>query len=313
MAFSLPIWLQEQKYAGWPYRVLYPLEWTSLKAVFSEAALRPVKVWLVLIPFVAGLVSTFPIEVIWPGGKIVFGGDFQPPFSFLLSYLAAVFFLFAYAIFWIRCPEFVRKHEAKYDTIPTNTTRAEVAWMIRSQCLSCLASNLKLPNGSEYLRDTSGSYRIKSSQNGPLEMPDQEDLVLLQNLWEKAANYTTRQIYRENGSRVAPILTNEVVEAFFEDSDFGGRTHLAENGSMPVNLFNLMFAPSLRIKENKEDKELIAAAAYSALYIALSESRPIARLITSVFVLLSVILGVVVVIQITIRGLLLFGGMTFTG
>ena len=64
--------------------------WHKLKTAFTKTAMQPIKAWLIVIPFVAGFVSLFPIEI---ADFVTIGGDFKPPFSFTLSYFAAVLYM----------------------------------------------------------------------------------------------------------------------------------------------------------------------------------------------------------------------------
>lgn len=297
--------VQELRHNEIPLSLLYPPEWHKLKSAFTSTALTPVKLWLFVIPFIAGLVSIFPIEIVTQNIEIEFGGKFQAPFSVLLSYIGAVSYMAAYALFSLRCPDFVKSHAPKFDKLPETTTRTEITDTIRKFTTGCLPNRFKTKSGKFFTRRAGRYYLDEEFADLEIQKVDTEHAAEFQNFWKANADYTAEKLFHENGSRLTPLLT-ECDLNLYDVTDFNEEIHPLYGTRLNEHLFNLIFVSSLRILQKNEDRNLIASLAYTALYTTLSEARAISRFFVYLLTVFSAGIGVFLVVQIVVRGFTLF-------
>jgi hypothetical protein len=297
--------VQDLRHNEIPFSLLYPPEWHKLKSAFTSTALTPVKLWLFVIPFIAGLASIFPIEIVTQNIEIEFGGNFQAPFSVLLSYVGAVSYMAAYTIFSVRCPEFVKSHAPKFDNLPETTTRTEITDTIRKFTTGCLPNRFKTKSGKVFTRRAGRYFLDDEFADLDIQKVDIEDAAEFEDFWKATADYTAEKLFHENGSRLTPLLTDCDLN-LYHLTEFKEEVHPLTNTRLNEHLFNLIFVSSLRILQNKEDRNLIASLAYTALYTTLSEARAISRFIVYLLTVFSAGIGVFLVVQIVVRGFTLF-------
>lgn len=307
MLKTVDLWIRNARHKPRPFSYFYPLEWHRMKPAFESSALNPVKYWLIIIPFIAGLVSVFPIDINFPGANIEIGGEFQPPFNIFLSYVAAILYMISFAIFRIFCPQYVQQQKPVFSALPDGVTRTEIVDRARQAILADFSRQIKLDNGSVYLRQPGDFYKKSSVENDELFQQDVFEIREVMTKWNELSSYTAKNILLECGRRITPRETDRNQKFIFrEKSEFNEEIHFLDSENIDKNLFNMIFVPDLRILENREDRELIARMTHTALYINLSESRTVTRLIAYLLLVASSFLGLYLILQIVLRGFELF-------
>lgn len=283
-------------------RWFYPPDWHSFKPYFTNAALNPIKYWLIFIPLISGLIAMFPIQLDYQNLQIIIGGDFDFPFSLRLSYIAAISYMFAFGIYLIRMPPFVRTNPSKFDRFPESVTKTEIAKEFRKTALACLPRVFTVASGETYAKRGSGELRrieggILDAKLVPPSLQEAQELV---KYFIDSQTYTQKSLLRE---RHLPVNYGVVDEQFYKNDGLGGRPLIYDDSELDQETFRLLLFPNLRLRDRESDRDFVASKTYTSLFLCLSETRAVSRLFVSIFLFFSIVLGLIVLIQIMLEGI----------
>lgn len=298
--------VQSLKYSSSFWRHVYPPEWHKFKPWFTSSALTPIKIWLGITPVIVGLVSVLPIRVLVGTLEVKLGGEFVPPFSFLLSFVAAIIYLLSYAVFALRCPQFVRQHPPQFDRLPENTTNTDLARQYRMLALNGLPRKHTTQSGRTFVRREAGNFADDQFDASVTNCPEISDVKEMEALWFEKASYSSKAL---TSTGFFPLTANPISDAnkrYYQSDDTGGFKFKMSDYEVRKDIANLIFVPDLQILKRPDDPNFISTKTYTNVYYTLSESRAIGRAIVWATLCLSSSLGLIVVIQIIWRGVKVF-------
>jgi len=298
--------LQLLKFSNSFWRYGYPPEWHKFKPWFTSSALAPIKIWLGIAPVVVALVSVLPIEVLVGTLEVKLGGEFVPPFSFLLSLIAAIVYLFSYAVFALRCPQFIRQHPPQFDRLPENTTNTDLARQYRTLALNGLPRQHTTQSGRTFVRREAGNFADNQLDDSVSNCPEISDVKEMEELWNAKASYSSKAL---TSTGYFPLTANPISDAnkrYYQPDGAGGFKFKMSDYEVRKDVANLIFVPDLQISKRTDDPNFISTKTYTNVYYTLSESRAVGRAIVWATLCLSSALGLIVVVQIIGRGLKVF-------
>jgi hypothetical protein len=88
----------------------YRTHWQWYRSFFSLAVLRYFVLWFSIVPVVLHLFSKVPLDIEFKTGTATFYLHPGLPFSWVLLWIASVFYTSALVLFVIRCPDFIKKY-----------------------------------------------------------------------------------------------------------------------------------------------------------------------------------------------------------